>query len=194
MHDQSAASPFGLWTYAVKRSVLVGLWRHQDRVHGKGLENSALRCDDFLQSFRPLLGAMANPAFSGASSGHEEILPCSFDPSRVFCMQVCGGALNCSHASCKARCGDCRSLQKVSGSSATHKSHAHGKELACGHLCQGDCESHVKDGFCPPDCSQPCPRARSHGRLRYLLASLVLGELSSTTLSVLVETDSAFVL
>lgn len=147
--------------------MLLGLWRHQHRVLGKSRENSPLRCDNSLRPSRCMLFAMTDVPLSDAFPGHEETLPCSVDPSKIFCKQVCGGALNCSHATCKARCGDCRSLQKVSGSSATHKSHAHGKELACGHHCQGDCESHVKDGFCPPDCSQPCPRACSHGPCRH---------------------------
>jgi hypothetical protein len=69
-------------------------------------------------------------------AGHERLLACSSDPTRVFCTQSCNGTLDCSHSTCKARCGDCQAIRKKIGDPSAHKSHAHGKDLACGHVCE----------------------------------------------------------
>ena len=105
-------------------------WR-QDRMQGESFEDAPLRYVNCpLTTQATLLMCAVN------LTGHIEELLCSTDESKVFCTQVCSASLDCSHASCNARCGECRALQARTGDVSKHKSHSHGKTLACGHLCK----------------------------------------------------------
>ncbi|GAA5831211.1 hypothetical protein JCM5353_007381 [Sporobolomyces roseus] len=94
--------------------------------------------------------------------GHEERLACSKDPTQVFCNQVCGASLECSHSSCQARCGQCRSLQASFSDPSKHVSHPHGQNLACGHFCK-PCNTLPSDTLCTKllKCGHVCPSLES---------------------------------
>ncbi|KAH8922476.1 P-loop containing nucleoside triphosphate hydrolase protein [Atractiella rhizophila] len=88
--------------------------------------------------------------------GHASLIPCSQNIEEVICNQPCGGALDCRHEMCQARCCDCPRLN--TGSHSPHKCE---RPLQCKHVCQSTACCLAAQTNCPP-CLSACSKKCQH--------------------------------
>ena len=100
---------------------------------------------------------------------HSATIACHEDPSTVFCLEPCGGALQCCTKTCKSSCASCRVLTNQQTPEVPpqgkivrthHGGHPCERLLYCEHKCGLQC--HSKDQECNASCREPCRQQCAH--------------------------------